>query len=644
MIDGDSLTLKPFVLALYALFGVYCLCKAIWPGFANSLFESKTRGFLLPAAAGVLLVFYGISVNVLLLAGTAIGSGAFALRRPALSETSGVLPAASVVVLVLSLVWWPLDDVSVFPRLIGFTIVLFALIVGFSDRWGRAEQGAAIYLVAFLIAGFLLLTNLGGLQPGDTDLFGIAYHWGAYIGAARHVLAGLVPFYDAPLQYGLGPTLAIAPGCHDGDCWAHMERVVVLMNIANGALILSMVMATTQSRSVIWRWSATLVVFAAVFFWAGYPANGNSSLAYPGAGGIRFLPVTLIAFLLFFDYPRAAAAALVPAALWSPEVAAMAVVVYGVNETGRVGFFNAALRTAALVGGSFTGLILLHHAIYGVWIDPLVFLEVVIHVPQPLPINPFGDALLLGAMFGLSGWLLLRAAPDPVAVRRDRIATTLLFAVSSYWLGRSHPNIVCVFAPYFVLVAMRVLDRKEPGQPLLGDVTSLGLTTSVAALAFSLWQTPLYDPRMTTDIHDVVALFPTLEPDVAHIRASLNNPQRLPIADFAAPAAINPAETTIWTPLDPMSIWRDVPSERKQLYVRRTAARLRRSGWAIFDDGHLRLIDDLRAGYTVVQQKTIEATQQPPGSTIKSYVVACFDPLPELAPTIAGPSCPHETR
>ena len=65
--------------------------------------------------------------------------------------------------------------------------------------------------------------------------------------------------------------------------------------------------------------------------------------------------VTLVAFLLFFERSRLAALALVPAVLWSPEIAVMSLAVYGVHETARIGFFRAALRALGITLGAFAG-------------------------------------------------------------------------------------------------------------------------------------------------------------------------------------------------------------------------------------------------------------------------------------------------
>jgi hypothetical protein len=437
--------------------------------------------------------------------------------------------------------------------------------------------------------------------------------------------------------------MAIAAACGDVNCWRSTECVVIALDLANALLILRMVLATAAPRGRMWQYAATIAVFAAVFLWTGVPADGSGVLATPSAGGIRFLPVTLVACLLFFGRPAAAAAALVPAVLWSPESAAMSVVVFGLCETARIGLARAALRSGAVLVGSYAGLVLLHYATFGVWMDPLAFAEYVLHVPGPLPINPFSDAMLLAAVLGLGGWLMIRVSPDPVTACRDRAATVLLFAAASYWLGRSHPNNICNLAPFLVLVAFRALDR--PGS-LLADVTGFGLAVSVAALAMSPWQSVPYDPGAVFDIRRVVANFPSLEPDIEQIRLQVqggSGPGDLGIADFGPSYTRHALETLIWTPMDPSSLWSYVPSERRQLYIRRSAARLRRSGWAIAEDDQAFLLDDLGAGYTAVQRRGFPGAPSPVDGSQKHYVAVCFDPRAEIAPSIVETACPSGT-
>jgi hypothetical protein len=630
---------------IYGLFGVFCICTSM-PSVNRRLAGAFDAAAIRPVillviAASIMFFGFVVTGSHLLVAATMIGTLIFAVRHAAWRAPLTLLTGVSAVTLVLSLVWWRIEPSPAAPlSLAAFSAILGGLAIGFSEPRGSHPNRTVIQTIVFFVAGLLLLIDLGGYHPGEPVLERLAHHWGAFIGPALHIKAGLVPFYDIPIQYGLGPTLAIAAACRGSDCWTGMEVIVVVLNLANALLILRMALTTAVPRGRLWHWTATIVVFAAVFLWPGFPSGGGNLVAFPSSSAIRFLPATLVACLLFFGHPGAAAVALVPAELWSPEAAGMSVAVFGLCETARVGFVRAALRSAGLLAGSYAGLVLLHRAAFGVWMDPAAFAEYVLHVPGPLPVNPFSDALLLAASLGLGGWLIVRPSPDPVTARCDCTAVFLLFAATSYWLGRSHPNNICNLAPFLMLVAFRVLDRARGYRSLLADVTSFGLATSVAALAMSSWHSMPFDPRGTLDIHAVVADFSSVDSDIERIRGRIVNPDGLGIADFGLHFLRHPSEKLVWTPMDPSSLWSFVPSERRQLYIRRSSARLRRSGWAIVYGDQRFLFDDLHAGYTVAEQHSFDGAPETPGGPPTHYVAACFNPRSDIVASIVGPACP----
>ena len=625
-----------FILA-YVAFGMFCLASADLRSRMTSLFRHNPLPILLVAVASFLLLGLAMVGSHLFLAAAAAGTAVFAARHGAWATPGQLVLAASSITVVMTLAWWTFVPIDAAPLTVAAFAGLLAVVqAGLSASGKRLDD--RVVAGAFAAAGILLLADLGAYQPGTHALWWLAHHWGAYVGSAEHLRAGLVPFHDVPIQYGLGPTFLLAAACGLAGCWTGTEVAVVAFDVAAGTMILKMALAGVRGGGWAAQCAAAAVVFAAVFLWTGDPAYGSTVLATPSVGGLRYLPVTLVAFLLFSGRPAAAAWAMVPAVLWAPESAAMSLVVYGLSETARIGLARACLRSAACLVGSHAALVLAHRAAYGVWVDPLVFAEYLLNVPGVQPLGLFGNTWLVAATLALGGWLLAHPVPDPAAALRDRVAVFLAFATIARWLGESHVANVCAMAPFLALVGFRVLER--PRSPP-ARLASTALAASVAALAMSPWVTVPFDPRAQFGILPVVAGFPSLETDVERIRARIGNPGHLGIADFGDTLSREPSETVLWTPMDPSSLWRSVPAARRRLYIRRAAERLRRSGWAIVEADQGYLFDDLSAAYDVSRRWEVTGDAGG-GGVARHYTVACFDFRPDGRGPMAGPRCPEE--
>ena len=92
--------------------------------------------------------------------------------------------------------------------------------------------------------------------------------------------------------------------------------------------------------------------------------------------------------------------------------------------------------------------------------------------------------------------------------------------------------------------------------------------------------------------------------------------------------------------MDPSSLWSFVPDDRRRLYIQRSAARLRRAGWAIVDDEQRFLYDGFDAGYIVAEQREFLGAPSPLDGSRRHYLAACLNPRPDVAPSVVGPSCP----
>jgi len=119
----------------------------------------------------MLLAKFAPSGSYLLLAAAVIGVTVFAVRRAAWRAPQTILPAAAVATLVVSLAWWRIAPSEAAPvPLAAFAVILGGLAISFSDLWDRRPSNLSIPLAVFLIAGFLLLIDLGAYRQGHLSL------------------------------------------------------------------------------------------------------------------------------------------------------------------------------------------------------------------------------------------------------------------------------------------------------------------------------------------------------------------------------------------------------------------------------------------------------------------------------------------
>ena len=544
--------------------------------------------------------------------------------------------AVSAGIITLSLAWWQIAPLPFAPgRLLAFASLLVACDLAFASDGGRAFPTVGT-LTAFACAAVTLLVNVGGYLTDPVALQTIGHHWGAFIGPALHVRAGLIPFVDVPLQYGAGPTTLILAFCDDARCWRGGEMVFVGSAVLQGVLLLHMAIASR--RSAVQTAVITIAMFAATLLWTGQPSLGALALGTPSDAGMRYLPVTLVGYLFFFDRPRAAAAALALAVIWSPETAVMATMVYGGVVIADLGPWRAARSTTIIIVTAFATFVLVHRIIFGQWIEPAAFLEYMNHVPGPMPAMPISDTLVLFGGLVVATIMIVQRTVDLTINRRDRVVTWLLFSTATIWFGRSHPNSVCNLAPFLLLVALRYAERVTTD--LSRSATRFVIATAIAALALAPWQMTARNLRWQLDPDVVSDATRKLEPGIERIRQRIANPGGLGIADIGGALVRHPSETLIWTALDPGSLWPYVPHRRRQLYLQRSSVRLGRSGFVIFEENEYPLIQDFHDGYQIASVARFEGAAALAADSTTHYTVICFDPRLSPATRQVGPRCP----
>ena len=283
---------KPTVVLVYTLFGVLLLLAATGRRMRIPIHLPAIK-VLVGCAAGLIWIWFAIHGPVYIFS-VSLAIVVFAVQGGAWRSRGLLFGGAAVVILSSSLAWWITDG----PRPTGwwqplaFAAAVWGIQAGFLQSPKRPNRNwLPLAFFLFAAAGFALMANVTQYETGSLSLALLVHHQGAYIGPALHIKAGLVPFYDIPLQYGLGPTLSIAAVCGATNCWSGMAFLMITSTLIMGLLILRMALATGVPRGNVWRaTTTTLVVFAGVFLWPGFRLFGKHSAEAPApsVGGLRF--------------------------------------------------------------------------------------------------------------------------------------------------------------------------------------------------------------------------------------------------------------------------------------------------------------------------------------------------------------------
>ena len=417
--------------------------------------------------------------------------------------------------LAMTLAWWRrnggvvnISNLELLALQLPLVVLTFALIGKVDDRQENAFTWRVTKVAFFLGAVVFLFST--GLQDEPWMRWLSWHHWGAYIGPAELARSGVRLFYDVPVQYGLGPTLAVALSC-GADCWRGMYFVVGMSSLLYAMIVLSVasrIGGPGQSRPQIVL--VGLVTFIALFVWTAYPPRLGSPALTPSVSGLRFLPLAVLMWVLVRRQkthtaakPSEAIHALwILGVLWSPESAFQVSVVWwpyyvwacclraGAGDLWR----TLALANARLIGwlvGGCTLFLLIYRMVYGVTPTFEGYFAYVLYPPGPLPIDPSGAVwffafVILIGFLGLCGQL--KREPDSPSTHILVVVLLATYSVAAYFLGRSHDNNLLNISAFFVLL---LLALRTSGHPLLLRVTACGLLAALLAYpmlaGFDVW-------------------------------------------------------------------------------------------------------------------------------------------------------------
>ena len=637
---------KPLAFLFYALFGIFL---ALSPVVCSLLAKSRSA-----AAAEV-------RVDNRLVQGLSVGLGALALillillgevgaRVVVVSavlalwvawRTDAPLPVAlpalcAVFVASTKLIWWePLAETITLPVLFA-TFVVFAIALEIlilrrvtvqSDASLRTELPPLI-VFGGLCLFFSFSTGLLGL---DEILFTTWHHWGAYVGPAELMWAGARIFYDSPAQYGLGPTTLIASSC-SFDCWEGMYYIVGIANVLYAAVIAFVALRLLgRNRTVGMTIVALAATFAACFLYSAYPPSPATPSISPSTGGLRFLPCAILLAYLVSGADQAWTRRqrwvghLIWAfgLLWAPESAFQATFVWWpyylwrsteevhgwlrgvgaiVKHASWLGLILAA--TIALIVGAYYALFQVLPTVDGVF-------AYVLYPPGPVPFE------FRGAFLYFCGVVLLTAASilalprrneSPVFLRRAVLVLLALYAVASYYLGRSIDNNLLNIMPFAVLALL--VAAAPPWRPQFNALGATAISCVIAltlSFGWSVWWGPALEQGHAFEVDPLTirksfTLASNKTTSALDRRESGRNPlvhsadiQRAaaeiwatyhePVTLMAPPLVLMTSFAAPWNAVHAPEDFISIPSRARREFLKKSMRRFNQAGWTITQEG-----------------------------------------------------------
>jgi hypothetical protein len=521
-----------------------------------------------------------------------------------------------------SLLWWQFPGGLRHP----WVIAVFAVsaLTVFAALWW--PDLIANRLLGWAGTGVALVV-LAAASVRTNDLFDIhsMYTWEPFIGPAELVRQGGWLLWDVPAQYGYLNEYAIA--------WMPTTSPWEGLFILNSVMCFLLAAAVFMLLRSLGRGFLNLVMSGAValvacFFRPGLGPTIIGPGGYPSTGGFRFLwcvaLLLVLLSLLRVHSPRTRRVIMVlgnlvwvVGVLWSAESAIWSTIVwlpgyFLMVVTERWGEPDVRKRLLRIAGWTaipvlFLGAtIAIGFAIYQVGLG---------HTPDLQAFYDFGLAFQSGVVAypidpGGPGWVLFavyvatlvtivwRVRKQPAVASVVLVATAaLIFATSSYFVGRSHPNNVWNLAPEICLalaITLVLAGRNFRGDPLPVLLRLVAAPLLVIFLfgafgdhaAFVDWVT-----RPQRDIINIDAGLVGTDPSLQTLLAAHVQPgDRVAyIADDTDPVLsphlyadiLQPDGAPLWLPLVPFTAITILPANRRAAYMERFIARHPTGGWLI---------------------------------------------------------------
>jgi small basic protein len=599
------------------------------------------RWFALLISAFVLVIgaVHGVTYRFALVAAlvqTLAVASVMMVRREAGPRPGSTINAASAVLWFVvslaawgvagSLIWWiPPDAFLQNSWSVGVLIVSTVLVLG--ALWlPDAVAGRLVKSVGFGVA--VIPLALASVWTNDLFDFITMYHWEFYIGPAELVRQGGWLLWDVPSQYGFLSELAIAwiptPSPWEG---------LFILNSAAGFLLAMTVFLLLRSlgRGLLNLLMSVSVALVACFLRPGLGSAFSGPDGYPGTGGFRFIWCVVLLLLLLAvlraSAPRARLTILtagnlvwIVSVLWSAESAIystfvwlpgyfLAVVAECWGQPDKRRRYLTIARLAALPAVFLAAALAIVFVVYQVGLghgpDLQAFYEYGLTYQAGFgsyPLDPGGPGwVLFVAYVATLVTLAWKVRKQPAVASVVLVAAAaLIYATSSYFVGRSHPNNVWNLAPE-VCIALAVTltlagrDWRTDPIPILLRLASAPIL--IMLLTGTLGEQAAvvdYVSRPQLPLGRIDAGLPPTDPSLqtlldAHVRAG-DRMVYVCDRDYQVDPLLSPhlyANTeqpngaSVWLPLVPFGAVKILTPTRRVAYLERFIARHPEGGWLI---------------------------------------------------------------
>lgn len=632
---------KLFVIGMYIFSG---LVTALWPLLINrkqvisTTFLDVNKKLSFKVSWLEIICFLIAALLIIQISGESIVSpfvvnlGLISIASAWLSpkyEKAALLPIFFALCVSATIPWWRRQSGGL--EISGLEFFAFGIITFLFTQFYRIDtpfkrSGSIKWLIpyAFLAA---IMSFSTGISSNTNAFLTLWHHWGAYVGPAELLLSGATIFHDFPAQYGLGPTALIASTCGN-DCWKGMYFIVGSTIFLYSVIIAALALNLSSDRWPV-RLSILSLCLAICFFWSAYPPDASSPFVTPSVSGLRFLPVVvLVAYLFFLKKIEISKSRMWIAhglwalgALWSPESAFYVTLVWwpyyllirrveGDLLSRAKGFSTASMKLLFIGAGLVTIFYVVFRIIYHEGPTFYGFLAYAIHPPGPMPINWHGGIwyFLLSTVIGFLTLLILwRSQGDTLTFRRGFLLQLLSYGTFSYFLGRSHDNNLLNIMPFILLVLLHAISTANAKN--LTKVSVVLIAALIGWLPLFGWQAwsenvtkgkiltfesnllrakmSFTNPETTSKIAERftrVGLVSGLPEDAGRAIEFIhqNYGEPVTVLDYSSVLESSTPKNA-WSAIHGPANFVFIPSQRRQEFLTKTAASLKRIGWLIVD-------------------------------------------------------------